>query len=253
VIVATYATFASMRALEQLRTFIAYPRLRVIVAAGLGGLSGGIEGVAHLGVEDLGILRCVPGLTILVPADAPETSALVRGAVEVDGPVYLRLGRDDSPVLFDDPVERRIGSGVVLARYGDDAALLTQGLVTAEVLAAAAMLQRSGLDTTVVELPTLKPLDAALVRAAVAETSLVVTVEEHSVVGGLGAAVADVLFDRAIGHRIGLPDQFLESGSPGELRVKFGLTADAIAAHVRVLHATGAGGPRAQARQTARR
>jgi transketolase len=236
VFAATYAAFASLRALEQVRTFIAYPRLRVVIAAGLGGLSAGIEGAAHLAMEDIGILRCVPGLTILNPSDAPSAAALVRAAADVEGPVYIRLGRDDSPVVHHDGAVS-IGSGVILANRGRDVALMASGFVTAEVLTAAARLEAGGIGCTVIEFPTLKPIDRGLVAWAGTEASAIVTVEEHSVIGGLGTAVMEVLAETtpAIVHRIGIHDVFLESGSPQQLRAKFGLTAESIAGRVRAI------------------
>jgi transketolase len=235
VFAATYATFASMRAVEQIRTFLAYPRLNVIVVAGLGGLTGGIEGVAHLALEDLGMLRCVPDLVILNPADAIETRQLVRAAADHQGPVYIRLGRDDSPVVCEGLDAVRIGPGRILAEHGWDAALLTSGLITADVLDAAGTLSADGIACAVIEFPTLKPIDQHLILRAAGRARHLFSIEEHSIVGGLGSAVAEVLAGAApaVLHRIGTNDVFLESGSPPELRAKYGLTAGAIAARVR--------------------
>jgi transketolase len=240
VIVATYATFASMRALEQLRTFVAYPNLRVVIVAALAGLSGSLEGVAHLALEDVGILRTVPGLTILNPADAVETRALVRAAASHAGPVYIRLGRDESAVLFAEEWTCGIGAAQVLRRgkaARADAVLLTTGLATAVTLEAVEHLSARGLHCDVVEFPTLKPMDHAAILSARARSSVVITIEEHSLVGGLGTAVMECLSETAptMVHRIGLPDQFHGSGSPTELRERFGLTGAAVAARVRSL------------------
>jgi transketolase len=234
VVAATYATFASMRALEQLRTFLAYPKLRVVVAAGLGGLSGGIEGVAHLALEDVGILRCVPDLVILNPADAIATRAMVRAAADHDGPVYLRLGRDDSPVLFEEPYAFAIGRGRIVREDGWTAALMTSGPMLADVLDAAASLRAKGVRCTVLEFPTLKPVDRDLILRVRRRAGHLFTIEEHAIIGGLGSAVADVLSDTSPApvHRIGVEHRFLESGSPVELRERTGLTASAIAARV---------------------
>lgn len=235
VFAATYATFASMRAVEQIRTFLAYPRLNVVVVAGLGGLSGGIEGVAHLALEDVGMLRCIPGLVVLNPADAVETRQLVRAAADHQGPVYIRLGRDDSPIVESGGEPLTIGPGRILAEHGWDAVLMTSGLITGEVLAAAAALRADGPACAVLEFPTLKPIDHDLVLRAARRRAPLFTIEEHNVVGGLGSAVADVLASTtpALVHRIGIHDIFLESGSPAELRVRYGLTAGAIAGRVR--------------------
>jgi transketolase len=235
VFAATYATFASMRAVEQIRTFLAYPRLNVVVVAGLGGLTGGIEGVAHLALEDLGMLRCIPDLVILNPADAIETRQLVRAAADHAGPVYIRLGRDDSPIVCDGGADLTIGPGRILAEHGWYAALMTSGLITAEVLDAAATLSRDGIACAVIEFPTIKPIDHHLILRAASRALHLFTIEEHSVVGGLGGAVADVLAagSPARLNRIGTHDVFLESGSPPELRAKYGLDAGAIVARVR--------------------
>ena len=234
VIAATYAAFASMRTLEQIRTFVAYPNHRVIIAAGLGGLSGAIEGVAHLALEDLGILRTVPRLVIMNPADAVATRVMVRAAVEHGGPVYLRLGRDDSPVLFEDGYHFAIGRGRVLCEHGWDAALLTSGPIAAEAVDALDLLAVDGVRGMAIELPTIKPVDRELIVHARRHARHLFTVEEHSAIGGLGSVVADVLSETVPGivHRIALGDRFLESGSPAELRAKYGLTARAIAARV---------------------
>jgi transketolase len=235
VFVATYATFASMRAIEQVRTFLAYPRLPVVVVAGLGGVTGGIEGVAHIALEDLGMLRCIPGLVILNPADAIATRQAILAAAGHGGPVYVRLGRDDSPVLFDDTYTLTIGKGRMLVNDGWDAALLTSGLITAAALDAAATLRRAGIRCTVVEFPTLKPFDRDLLLWVRARAAALFTIEEHSVIGGLGSAVLEALAASApaIINRIGTDDRFLESGTPDELREKYGLTADAIVRRVR--------------------
>jgi len=234
VIAATYAAFASLRTLEQIRTFVAYPNHRVIIAAGLGGLSSGIEGVAHLGLEDIGILRTVPGLVIMNPADAVATSTMVRSAIEHGGPVYLRLGRDDSPVLFEDGYEFTIGRGRVLSEHGWDVALITSGPIATEVVDALDVLASEGVRGVAIELPTLKPVDRDLIVGARRRARHLFTVEEHSSIGGVGSAVADVLSETVPGivHRIAVGDRFLESGSPAELRVKYGLTAEAIAARI---------------------
>lgn len=234
VIVATYAAFASMRTLEQIRTFVAYPDHRVIVAAGLGGLSSGIEGVAHLALEDVGILRTVPRLVIMNPADAVATRTMVRSAVEHGGPVYLRLGRDDSPVLFEDGYDFTIGRGRVLAENGWDVALVTSGPIALEVVDALELLASEGVHGVAIELPTLKPVDRDLIVRARRRARHLFTVEEHSSIGGVGSAVADVLSETVPGivHRIATGDRFLESGSPAELRMKCGLTAEAVAARV---------------------
>jgi transketolase len=185
-------------------------------------------------VEDLGILRCVPDLVVLNPADALATEKMVRAAADHPGPVYIRLGRDETPVLFDNQYQFAIGRGHVLLEQGWDVALMTSGTIACDVMQAAGTLEQQGIACTVVEFPTLKPFDRDLVLWARAQAGVLVTVEEHSVIGGLGSAVMEVLGETApaVVHRIGIEDRFLESGSPQELRQKFGLTPDAIAARV---------------------
>jgi transketolase len=227
-----------MRALEQFRTFVCYPGLHVTVAAGLGGLSAGIEGVAHLAVEDIGLLRCIPGLTILNPADAVATTHAVRAAAGLGTPAYLRLGRDDTPVIFGEDYSLAIGRGRHLIEDGDEAALLASGLIVPEVLEAARLLRARGIRCTVAEFPTIKPFDSSLVQQIADRAAAIFTIEEHSVINGLGGAVLDALAahpGRSV-HRIGIEDRFLESGTPQELRTKHGLTADAIARRVMAVH-----------------
>ncbi len=235
VFAATYSVFASMRALEQLRTFVAYPRLPVVIVGALGGISGGIEGVTHIAQEDLGILRCIPGLAVISPADPVATRMAVRAAADYAAPVYIRLGRDTEPMLFDERYRFVIGKGAILRENGFDAVLFTAGPITGAVLDAASALAQSGIGCTVIELPTLKPLDRELVMWARENGRSFFTVEEHSVIGGLGSAVMELLSESApaVVNRIGIPDRFLESASPSELRQALGLTARHIAARVR--------------------
>ncbi|OFW10044.1 MAG: hypothetical protein A3H96_03570 [Acidobacteria bacterium RIFCSPLOWO2_02_FULL_67_36] len=235
VFAATYAVFASMRALEQVRTFVAYPRLPVVIAGALGGVSGGIEGVTHIAQEDLGILRCIPAMTIVTPADGVATRKAVRAAADRGGPVYIRLGRDECVPIFDESYPFGIGKGLVLKEDGYDAVLFTAGHIVAAVVEAAGSLADAGIGCTVIELATLKPLDRDLVMWAREKGRSFFTIEEHSIIGGLGTAIMEVFAETApaVVNRIGLPDMFLESGSPSELRQKYGLTACQIAARVR--------------------
>ena len=234
VVVATYATFASMRALEQFRTFICYPRLPVTVAAGLGGLSAGIEGVAHLGLEDIGVLRCIPNVTIFSPGDAIATPHAVRAAVALAAPSYVRLGRDDTPIVFDQRYSLEVGRGRYVVEDGWQVALLTSGLILSEVVDAASALLGHGIRCTVAEFPTVKPLDAQMVEDIARRAQAMFTVEEHNIIGGLGSAVLETLAETrpTLLHRIGVEDRFLESGTPRELRRKYGLNASAIARRV---------------------
>lgn len=231
VFASTYATFSSMRTCEQVRTFIAYPRLNVKIVSGLGGLSAAIEGVTHMAVEDVALVRAIPNMVIILPSDAISTKKVIKTVAEYDGPVYVRLGRDESPVLFDDSYQFEIGKGIIHIDNGDDVALIASGLVLAEVFKAAQIIAQSGFKCKVIEIHTIKPIDKNLIVRLAQSCKEIFTIEEHSVIGGLSSAVAEVLceeFPRKF-NKIALPDAFLESGTPHELAVKYGLTAEKIA------------------------
>jgi len=230
----SYSVFASMRCCEQLRTFIAYPRLNVKVIAGIGGFSAGIEGVTHTATEDLGIVRCIAGMVVMAPSDAVTTKMAVKASVNHQGPVYIRVGREASPVLFDDSYPFEIGVPVVL-RQGKDVTLLGTGLVVAEVLEAAERLASRGVQAGVVEVHTLKPLSRpSIILEQALATGKVVTIEEHNVVGGLGTVVSEIL--AGVGPiqitKLGLQDTFAESGTPEELLRKYGVNAEGIVQRV---------------------
>jgi transketolase len=234
---ASYSAFTSMRCCEQLRTFIAYPHLNVKVIAGIGGFSAGIEGPTHVATEDLGIVRCIAGMVVLAPADAFSTKQAVKAAAAHEGPVYIRVGRDPSPVLFGDGYKFQIGRPV-LHREGKDVTLVGTGLMFAEVLDAAELLAGRGISAEVIELHTLKPvLEPQVVQKSVAKTGNVITVEDHNVFGGLGTVVAEILVGRGVFNlkKVGLQDRFAESGTPEELVVKYGLKAPSIAEVVQQL------------------
>ena len=234
VFVSMYGVFASMRTLEQIRTFIAYSRLNVKIVAGLTGFSGGIEGATHMALEDVGILRSIPDLVILNPCDAKSTRAAVRAALEYQGPVYIRVGRDASAPVHPNDCVLNIGRGKVLMQEGFDIVLLTTGLITPEVLKAAEYLKREKHGVTVVEFACLKPLDRELILWAGKHAGGLFVIEEHSIIGGLGTAIMELLCQeapRAV-HRLGVPDCFGESGSVEQLRHKYGLTAEQIAARI---------------------
>ena len=190
---ASYSVFTSMRCCEQLRTFIAYPNLNVKVIAGIGGLSAGIEGVTHVATEDLGIVRCIANMAVVAPCDAVTTKQAVMAAAAYDGPVYIRIGRDPSPALFDESYPFEIGVPV-RHRSGEDVTLVSCGLVTAEVLTAAEQLAQAGIEADVIEVHTLKPvLKPELILDSVVKTKHLITVEEHNVVGGLATVVSEIV------------------------------------------------------------
>jgi transketolase len=220
-----------MRACEQVRTFIAYPRLNVKIVSGLGGFSAGIEGVTHVALEDVGIMRCIPDLVIICPADSVATHLAVREALAHDGPVYIRLGRDTSPVIFDSEYRLKLGKGNLLHDEGNDVALVTSGLVTAQVLEAQKKLGEMGIGCKVVEIHTIKPIDEDLLADVAQQVKCVVTIEEHSIIGGLGSAVAEALSEKqpTLLKRIGVNDCFTQSATPEELVDYYGLSAPKIA------------------------
>ena len=231
----TFAMFAAGRAWEQVRNSIAYPRLNVKVVGSHGGLSVGEDGATHQCNEDMALMRTIPGMVILNPSDDVEAKAAVEAAYQHEGPVYLRFGRLAVPVINDKPDYKFvIGKGIVL-REGKDVTIFATGLCVSETLAAADKLAADGIDAKVVNIHTIKPLDEELVVKAAKETGKVVTVEEHSVIGGLGGAVAEVLSEKAPTKmlRIGINDVFGESGPAVKLLEKYGIDANGIYAKVK--------------------
>lgn len=226
----TFAMFAAGRAYEQVRNSIGYPKLNVKIGATHAGISVGEDGATHQCNEDIALMRTIPGMTVISPADDVEAKAVVAAAYEHEGPVYLRFGRLAVPVINDNPEYKfELGKGIVL-REGGDVAIIATGLPVANCLAAAEKLAAEGIEAKVINIHTIKPIDEELIVAAAKETGKVVTVEEHSVIGGLGSAVCDVLSEKAPTKtlKIGINDVFGESGPAVELVKKYGLDADSI-------------------------
>ena len=226
----SFAMFAAGRAFEQVRNSIGYPHLNVKIGATHAGISVGEDGATHQCNEDIALMRAIPGMVVINPADDIEAKAAVKAAYEYVGPVYLRFGRLAVPVITDNADYKfEIGKGIVL-REGKDVAIIATGLEVGESLAAAEMLAADGIDAKVINIHTIKPLDEELVVAAAKETGKVVTVEEHSVIGGLGSAVAEVLSEKAPTKmlKIGVNDTFGESGPAVALIKKYGLDAESI-------------------------
>jgi transketolase len=218
--VATYAGFITMRACEQVRTFVAYPGLNVKFFGANGGIGAGErEGVTHQFFEDLGILRTIPGITIVVPSEASQVKEAVKAVAEIDGPAYVRMGSGRDPVAFEEPPPFKLGEARILLEEGTDVALFGCGLILPRVLLAAKRLSRQGIEATVVELHTLKPLDVATIVGVLTKTGAAVTVEDHNVIGGLGSAVAEVIAEEMPVPlaRIGLQDVYPRSGESEEL------------------------------------
>ena len=229
----TFAMFGAGRAYEQIRNSIAYPKFNVKICCSHAGVSVGEDGGSHQSVEDIGLMRLVPGMTVIVPADAKEARKAVFALAEFQGPAYMRLARLATPVFEEDyPFE--IGKANVM-REGKDAAVFACGLMVNEALEAAKLLSAEGIEISVINVHTIKPIDAACVTEYAEKCGNVVTVEEHSVIGGLGDAVADVLMGKVNCkfHKIGVNDQFGQSGKAAEVLREYGLTADQIAERIK--------------------
>jgi len=232
-IASTFAAFAVERALNQIRQSIAYPNFNVKIVATHGGISVGADGASHQTTTDIAIMRTMPNMTVIVPADAIETKVAVRAAVDYKGPVYVRLGRPPVPLVYEEgyrhcgnPLRFEIGRAVTL-RDGKDVTVIATGIMVAEALAAAEILTKKEIDARVINVHTIKPLDEEVVMKAAKETRAIVTAEEHSTLGGLGGAIAEILVERfpVPVVRVGVKDKFGESGSAEELIKKYGLTA----------------------------
>lgn len=226
-----YAGFITMRACEQVRTFVGYPHLNVKMVGANGGIGAGErEGVTHQFIEDVGILRTIPGMTVLVPADANQVRRAIRAAAEVDGPVYIRIGSGRDPVVYDPEEPFVIGKIKVIGTPGDDVAVFANGQVLGRAIAAAARLRDRGIRATVVDVSTIKPLDMEGITAILARTGAAVTVEDHNVIGGLGSAIAEVIAERAPAQlvRVGVQDVFAESGPSSDLLDKYHMAAEDI-------------------------
>lgn len=226
----SFAMFAAGRAFEQVRNSVGYPKLNVKIGATHAGISVGEDGATHQCNEDIALMRTIPGMVVINPSDDVEAKAAVKAAYEHQGPVYMRFGRLAVPVINDKPDYKfELGKGVVL-REGKDVTIIATGLPVANCLEAAEKLAADGIEAKVINIHTIKPLDEELIVAAAKETGKVVTVEEHSVIGGLGSAVCDVLSEKAPTKvmKIGINDTYGESGPALELIVKYGLDAESI-------------------------
>ena len=230
VVAATFATFASAICYNVIRQSICYPRLNVKIYATHSGISVGGDGATHQMLEDLGLMKSLPGMTVIAPSDATEVGAAVRAMCAHDGPTYLRIGRSDEPDIFDSYGEFEIGKAHVLVD-GDDVTLAATGTMTKNALLASRMLEGAGISAQVVHVPTIKPLDEATLVAAARKTGGVVSCEEHTIMSGLGASIAQCLARQAPTPMrfIGIRDTFGESGDGHELMVKYGLAPEHIA------------------------
>lgn len=226
----SFAVFAAGRAFEIVRNSICYPKLNVKIAATHAGITVGEDGGSHQSIEDIAIMRVLPNMEVFVPADGVETAKIVSYLAEHEGPGYLRLGRSGQPVLFDDSYKFQPGKGVVM-RDGDDVAIVACGLMVSIALEAAETLAREGIAAAVINMSSIKPLDENILAKYTKKCGAIVTAEEHSVIGGLGGAVAESLIKSfpCPMAMVGVNDSFGESGKPQALLEKYGLTATAIA------------------------
>ena len=229
VFASSFAMFAAGRAFEQVRNSIGYPHLNVKIGATHAGISVGEDGATHQCCEDIALMRSIPGMTILNPADDTEARLAIKAAVEMDGPVYLRFGRLAVPVIFDSSYKFEIGKSVCLTE-GNDVSIIATGLMVNEALIAAETLKQQGVAARVINMATIKPIDREAIITAARETGAIVTAEEHSIIGGLGSAVAEVVCETlpVPVMRVGVNDTFGKSGPALDLLKLYGLCADNI-------------------------
>ena len=234
--VVTYAAFGSMRICEMIRQEIAYPNLNVKIACSHGGLTPANDGASHQAIEDMGILRTIPNMTVIMPADYTSAKTLVKAAAKFNGPVYLRFTRDAVPVIYDENEEFEIGKAKLL-REGKDVSLIANGDTVCIALQAAELLAAKGISAKVLDMHTIKPLDVDAVASCIEQTGKIVTVEDHNILNGLGSAVAEVMAECGKGKlkRVGVLDQFGQSAPYERLLEMNGITAENIAAQAEAL------------------
>lgn len=222
--VSTFGVFASRRACDQVCVSVAYPGLNVKICATHCGISVGEDGATHQAIEDVAIMRAIPGIVVLSPSDGTETAKIIDAALEYNGPCYIRLTRGASPIIFNENYQFKIGKGVKLFD-GTKATLITAGYTTHICMAAAKKLQAEGIDIDLINMASIKPIDELLILESAKKTGLVFTVEDHNIIGGLGSAVCEVLSEKYPTRvvRIGVKDKFGASGSPADLYAAYGL------------------------------
>ncbi|MDS0526413.1 transketolase family protein [Clostridium sp. SHJSY1] len=232
----TFAVFATGRAFEVIRNSICYPKMNVKIAATHAGITVGEDGGSHQSIEDIALMSALPNMTVIVPADHKEAMAAVYAAAEIKGPVYLRFGRCNTEDIFDDNYKFEIGKGVEI-KSGNDVAIIATGMMVQKAIKAAEKLEKENISARVINISTIKPIDEEIILKAARETKAIVTAEEHSIIGGLGAIVSSLVCDKhpTTVKKIGIKDVFGESGTPDELMEKYKLTDDEI---VRVVKET---------------
>ncbi|WP_244833508.1 transketolase family protein [Clostridium sp. BJN0001] len=230
----TFAVFATGRAFEIIRNSICYPKVNVKIAATHAGITVGEDGGSHQSVEDIALMCSLPNMTVIVPADDREAKAAVKAASKMEGPVYLRFGRCACSDIFDDSYEFKIGKGSEIVS-GNDVSIIAIGMMVEKAVEAAKMLQEEGINARVIDMATVKPIDREIIIKAAKETKGIVTAEEHSIIGGLGAMVSAVVCDESPCKvkMVGIKDKFGESGTPGELMKKYKLTSEEMVKNVK--------------------
>lgn len=231
VVASTFAMFATGRAFEIIRNSIGYPHLNVKICATHAGVTVGEDGASHQAIEDIALMRSIPGMTVLNPSDGVSAKKAVEAAVAMEGPVYVRLGRAAVPIVYDEDMEFEIGKGLTV-KDGTDVTIIATGIMVNEAIQAAEKLEAEGISARIIDIHTIKPIDEEIIIKAAKETKGIVTAEEHSVIGGLGSAVAEVTAKNAPAKikMIGIQDRFGQSGKPDQLMKEYGLTADDIVA-----------------------
>ncbi|MEJ5283986.1 MAG: transketolase family protein [Brevinematales bacterium] len=231
VFASSFAMFAAGRAFEQVRNSIGYPHLNVKIGASHAGITVGEDGASHQCIEDIALMRSIPGMVVINPCDATSTKALVEEAIKHNGPVYLRLGRLTVDVIYEEGRDFKIGKSITL-KEGRDVTIIATGLMVQEALKAFTILEEKGISARIIDMHTIKPIDEEAIIKAAKETKAIITCEEHNIYGGLGSAVAEVLGENypIKMKRIGIKDEFGRSGDPKALMKKYGITSDDIVA-----------------------
>lgn len=226
VIASTFAMFAAGRAFEIIRNSIGYPHLNVKICATHAGVTVGEDGASHQAIEDISLMRSIPGMTVLNPSDGVSARKAIEAAVEMKGPCYVRLGRAAVPVIYDDDMDFQIGKGITV-KDGKDVAIVATGIMVNEAVMATQQLEAEGISARVIDIHTIKPIDEEIIIKAAKETKGIVTAEEHSIIGGLGSAVAEVTAKEAPARvkMIGIKDRFGQSGKPNQLMEEYEITA----------------------------
>ena len=229
VVASTFAMFATGRAFEIIRNSIGYPHLNVKICATHAGVTVGEDGASHQAIEDIALMRTIPGMTVLNPSDGVSARKAVEAAVAMEGPVYVRLGRAAVPIVYDEDIDFEIGKGI-LVKDGTDVTIVATGIMVNEAMQAAEKLEAEGISVRIIDIHTIKPIDEEIIVKAAKETRGIVTAEEHSIIGGLGSAVAEVTAKNAPAkiRMIGIQDRFGQSGKPDQVMVEYNLTADDI-------------------------